>query len=124
MPRLAVAALVGTSLALAACQTAPNDRAAIAVAQPRGIEGTWSSAAGPVAYTATFQGGRFTSNEAATGAVLANGNYTQPGQNQVAIDYTSVARNQQVAVNCSRMAENRLSCVNAGGTRFDLLRQS
>lgn len=124
MSRLATATVIAASLTLAACQTAPTQRASIAPVQPRGIEGTWNSVAGPIAYTATFQNGRFTSNEAATGAVLANGNYTQRGSNQIGIDYTSVARNQQISVNCNRMSENRLSCVNSGGTRFDLVRSA
>ena len=72
MSRLTTATVIAASLTLAACQTAPTQRASIAPVQPRGIEGTWNSVAGPIAYTATFQNGRVTSNEAATGAVLAN----------------------------------------------------
>lgn len=116
---LAVAALT-----LSACQIEPQRQASIAAApaRPTGIDGTWASTSGPVAYTATFQGGRFTSRERATGATLAEGNYTRTGPAQVSIIYRSLARDQQLSVNCNQMAADRLACVDANGTRFEFNR--
>jgi len=108
---------------LAGCQSAPN--AGIASAPQRvGFEGSWRSVGGPVAYTATFAGGRFTSRETATGAVLAEGNYTNSGPAQTTIIYRSAARGEQTSVNCSQMAADRLACVNSAGARFELSRNA
>jgi hypothetical protein len=116
--------LLAAALALSACQTAaPPPQVAVA---PRatGLEGQWSSIGGPVAYTATFASGRFTSREAATGAVLAEGNYTKTGASQASIIYTSRSRNQQMSVNCNQMSADRLACVNADGSRFEFSRKA
>ncbi len=118
----ALVLVLAATAALAACQTGPQRQAALVPAQPTGIEGTWASVSGPVAYTATFAGGRFTSRERATGAALAEGNYTKTSSNQVSIIYRSLARNQQLSVNCNQMAANRLACVDTNGTRFEFNR--
>ena len=123
MRRPALALLLAASATLAACQTGgPQRQASLAPAPPAGIEGTWASTSGPVAYTATFTGGRFTSRERATGAALAEGNYTKTSPSQVSIIYRSLARNQQLSVNCNQMAANRLACVDTNGTRFEFSR--
>lgn len=119
LPLLAVATI------LSACQTAaPPQRMAAVAPRPSGLEGQWSSVGGPVAYTATFASGRFTSREAATGAVLAEGNYTKMSPSQASIIYTSRSRNQQVSVNCNQMSADRLACVNADGNRFEFTRKA
>ncbi|WP_062016850.1 hypothetical protein [Aureimonas sp. AU4] len=114
-------ALSALALLLAGCQSAPTARVAVAP-KPAGFEGSWRSVGGPVAYTATFAGGRFTSRESATGAVLAEGNYTKTGTAQAAIIYRSAARGEQTSVNCNQMSADRLACVNSAGARFELSR--
>ncbi|WP_279480924.1 hypothetical protein [Aureimonas sp. SK2] len=117
--------LLAVGMALSACQTAaPPPRLAEAAPRATGLEGDWSSVGGPVAYTATFASGRFTSREAATGAILAEGNYTKLSPSQASIIYTSRSRNQQMSVNCNQMAANRLACVNADGSRFEFTRRA
>ncbi len=108
-------------LALSACQS-EMPRAQFDAAQPRGIDGRWSSVGGPVAYTATFQNGRFTSVEQATNGLLASGTYSNLGPGQINIVYTSTTRNQQVAANCNQVQPNILSCATSSGNRFDLSR--
>lgn len=120
MRRIAAPLFLG-ALALSACQADRISPVAQQV-QPRGIEGRWASVGGPIAYTATFQGGRFTSVESATNGLLANGTYTSLGPGQVNILYTSTTRAQQVAANCNQVEANRLSCATSSGNRFDLSR--
>lgn len=115
--------LLFTGLALGACLSPAEQggRASIAPAQT-GVEGQWGSVGGPVAYTATFQGGSFTSTENQTGAALARGSYRDLGQGSVSINFRSVTSGQETAVNCNQLSANRLACVNSGGTRFELAR--
>jgi len=116
--------IAGLGLALAGCQMQQQPQA-IALAQPpAGIEGNWSSIGGPVAYTATFAGGRFTSRETGTGATLADGNYTKTNPTQASIIYRSKSRNEQVSVTCNQMAVDRLACVNSAGSRFEFSRRA
>ncbi|MBB3952168.1 hypothetical protein [Aureimonas jatrophae] len=116
-------ALSALAVLLTGCQSAPTARIATAPT-PAGFEGNWRSVGGPVAYTATFAGGRFTSRESATGAVLAEGNYTKTGPAQTSIIYRSAARGEQTSVNCNQMAADRLACVNSAGARFELSRSA
>ncbi|MEX6508590.1 hypothetical protein [Jiella sp. M17.18] len=115
------AALLLPLTLFAACQS-EGPRASIEPARPRGIEGRWSSVGGPVAYTATFENGRFASIESGTNGLLASGTYTSLGPGQVNILYTSKTRNEQVAANCNQVAPNRLSCATSNGSRFELSR--
>lgn len=118
-----LSAIVLSGLMLGACLS-PMDgagRASLAPA-PTGVEGRWGSVGGPVAYTATFQGGSFTSTENATGAALANGSYRDLGQGRVSINFRSATTGQETAVNCNQTAASRMACVNSGGTRFELAR--
>ncbi|RIY00905.1 hypothetical protein D3218_10910 [Aureimonas flava] len=116
--------LAAALLALSACQSMAPPPQMAAAPRATGLEGEWSSVGGPVAYTATFAGGRFTSREAATGAVLAEGNYTKMGASQASIIYRSRSRNQQMSVNCNQMAADRLACVDANGSRFEFSRRA
>ncbi|KQT54441.1 hypothetical protein ASG43_02240 [Aureimonas sp. Leaf454] len=112
------------ALSLGACQTEGRraDVAAVAPVAPRGIDGQWNSVGGPIAYNANFNGGRFSSVEANTGAVLAQGTYITLGPGQVSIDYTSKARGQRVAANCNQVEPNRLACASSNGNRFEFTR--
>jgi hypothetical protein len=112
------------ALSLGACQTEGRraDLAPAAQAKPRGIDGRWNSIGGPIAYNANFNGGRFSSVEANTGAVLAEGSYINLGPGQVSIDYTSKARGQRVAANCNQVEPNRLACASSNGNRFEFTR--
>ena len=116
-----VAGLGLALVALSACQS-ENRPMTVAAAQPRGIEGRWSSVGGPIAYNAIFQNGRFTSVERATNGLLASGSYSRIGPGQVSVVYTSTTRNQQVAANCNQVQPNLLSCATSSGNRFDLSR--
>ncbi|MFD2236214.1 hypothetical protein [Aureimonas populi] len=122
VPTLAILTAV---LALGAC-VSPSDRLTRAEIAPRqtGIEGRWAAVGGPVAYTATFSGGSFSSTEDATGAPLATGNYRNVGPSQITINSRSNTSGQESAINCSQMAADRMACVTAGGTRFELTRRA
>jgi hypothetical protein len=124
LPHLSLA-LAGLILSgcLSPADRSPGGRAEIAP-RPQGIEGNWGSVGGPVAYTASFQSGTFRSTEDATGAPLASGTYRNAGPGQVAINFRSATSGQETAVNCNQMSADRLSCVNSGGTRFDLTRRA
>jgi hypothetical protein len=99
-----------------------GDRAQIAP-RPTGVDGQWASVGGPLAYTASFRGGAFSSTETATGASLAQGTYRNLGQGQIAISSRSATSGQESSVNCNQMSADRLACVTSGGNRFELTRQ-
>ena len=126
MRRIAYFAIFSSAaLLLGACQT--DDRRTERMPTPqasRGIEGSWSSVGGPVAYNANFGGGRFTSTEAGTGAMLAEGRYQSLGPGQVTIDYTSKLRGTRVAANCNQVDVDRLACASSNGNRFEFTRRS
>ncbi|WAJ30545.1 hypothetical protein [Antarcticirhabdus aurantiaca] len=107
---------------LSGCQTAPQEEVAVVQPRPQGIDGRWTSIGGPVPYTATFQGGRFTTTENATSALLAEGSYTSLGPGQVTITYTSRRTNQRVAANCNQTGPNTLACATSANSRFELSR--
>ncbi|MCQ0990064.1 hypothetical protein [Jiella marina] len=118
MRRGAIALAVIATAGLAACQTGGRS----ASVQPQGIEGRWSSVGGPVAYTATFNNGRFASVEQGTGGVLASGTYSSLGPGQINILYTSRTTGAQQSANCNQVAPSRLACANSTGTRFEFVR--
>lgn len=119
------AVLVTFALLLGACQTADRRVASLPTdTRPKGVEGSWNAVGGSVAYTAEFAGGRFTSREAGTGGVLAEGSYTSLGPGQVTIDYTSKLRGTRVAANCNLVDVNRLACASSNGSRFEFSRRS
>lgn len=107
------------AMLLGACTT--SERASVAP-QPQGVEGRWNALGGPVAYSATFNNGRFASVEQGTGGVLATGTYSQLGPGQINILYTSRTTNQQQTANCNLVQSNRLACAASSGTRFEFTR--
>lgn len=124
MRRLALP-LCLAALALSACQ---NQRVAeiapvrqAAPQMPRGPEGRWSSVGGPIAYTAMFQNGRFSSAETSTNGLLAEGSYVPLAQGQIRINYRSVKRGTQLAANCN-YAGGQMTCTSADGSSFSLAR--
>lgn len=125
MRRLPSLALLSAILVLGACQSQGNRSASLAPApvQPQGVEGSWASVGGPVAYNANFSGGNFTSTEAGTNGVLASGSYRLIGPGQVTIDYTSRLRGTRVAANCNQVEPNRLACASSNGSRFEFTRR-
>lgn len=124
-PILSLAVLAAAATLLGACQT-ESRRAELVSANPRpqGFEGSWASVGGPVAYDANFRGGRFTSTEGGTGAVLAEGTYRTIGPGQVTIQYTSRLRGTRVAANCNQVETDRLACASSNGTRFEFTRRT
>lgn len=125
MRRIVPFAVMSVTLFLSACQSDANRPSDLVVAPQRtqGIEGSWSSVGGTVAYNANFAGGRFTSTEAGTGAVLAQGSYQSLGPGQVTIDYTSKLRGTRVAANCNQVQPDRLACASSNGNRFEFTRR-
>ena len=118
------AILLTAALLLGACQTADQRVTTLPTeTRPKGVEGSWASVGGAVAYDANFRGGRFTSTEAGTGAVLAEGTYSLLGPGQVTIDYTSKLRGTRVAANCNQVEVNRLACASSNGNRFEFTRR-
>ncbi|WP_152048058.1 hypothetical protein [Aureimonas psammosilenae] len=121
MRRAAIACLLALTAASAGCVSTEPQVAAAPVA-PRGVEGSWSSVGGAVAYNANFSSGRFTSTEAGTGAILAEGTYQSLGPGQVTIQYTSRVRNTRIAANCNQVSPDRLACASSNGSRFEFTR--
>jgi hypothetical protein len=121
-PRILLLSLAALSLGACQMEGRRADLVPVQQAQPRGIDGRWNSIGGPIAYNANFTGGRFTSVEANTGAVLAEGSFVNLGPGQVSIDYTSRARGQRVAANCNQIEPNRLACASSNGNRFEFTR--
>ena len=113
-------ALLCAGLALGACRTEERETMVVAP-RPAGIEGRWADTNGIAVSTLTA--GNFTSTDNKTGAILASGSYRTLGPGQIAIEYARKG-GQRIAVNCNQTAADRLSCVNSGGTRFDLTRRA
>ncbi|BDA83509.1 hypothetical protein Sa4125_10510 [Aureimonas sp. SA4125] len=125
MRRAPLIAVMSALVMLGACQSQGVRNASLAPApvRPQGIEGSWASVGGPVAYNANFSGGNFTSAEAGTGALLASGSYRSIGPGQVTIDYTSKLRGTRVAANCNQVDVDRLACASSNGSRFEFTRR-
>ncbi|KAB0678761.1 hypothetical protein [Aureimonas leprariae] len=123
MRRQAIICSLLAASVLGACTTS-RQAEVVPVEQPRGIDGSWSSVGGAVAYNANFSAGRFTSTEANTGAILAEGTYRNLGPGQVTIDYTSRVRGTRVAANCNQVEPNRLACASSNGSRFEFSRRA
>lgn len=120
MRRLALSAALFSTVLVSACQLGGTE--SLPPQAPQGIDGRWSSVGGPVNYTASFKGGRFVSTEQGTGAVLAQGTYSDLGPGQISILYSPTTRDTQVAANCNQTAPNTLSCATSTGNRFELRR--
>ena len=121
--RRLVICLCGTLLVLGACQS--ERRASIGPTRQRtyaqGVEGRWASMGGPVAYTAVFQNGGFTSAETATNGLLAEGSYANTGAGQIQLNFTSVKRGVKVAANCN-YGGGQMTCTSSDGSSFSLAR--
>jgi hypothetical protein len=83
------------------------------------MDGQWSSADG--IFVATFRGGQFTSTDARTGAVLAQGTYTMSG-GAANLNWISTQRKQQFSAVCTFRDPNAVHCEQPGATGFDLRR--
>jgi hypothetical protein len=101
------------SLLLAACEMMPP------LASGTRMDGQWASTDG--IFTATFNDGNFTSVDARTGAVLAQGTYSVAGD-QVSMQWLSLTARQQRAANCTFAGATSLRCVQTGGGNFELRR--
>ena len=114
--RFAVVA-VASAIVLSACQSMNMGMA------PAGtpMDGQWASAYG--IFLATFRGGQFTSTDARTGAVLAQGTYTMTGS-AANLNWTSTQRQQQFSAVCSFRDANAVHCEQPGATGFDLRRSA
>lgn len=123
MRRRAIACLLSAMTLASACTSVSNQPLAVAPARPQGVEGSWASVGGAVAYNANFSSGRFTSTEGGTGAILAEGTYRSLGPGQVTIDYTSRVRGTRVAANCNQVEIDRLACASSNGSRFEFTRR-
>lgn len=124
MRRRAIVCTLLAAGALGACTTSRQADVVPVAQAPRGIEGSWASAGGTVAYNANFTAGRFTSTEANTGAILAEGTYRLLGPGQVTIDYTSRVRGTRIAANCNQVQPDRLACASSNGSRFEFTRRA
>jgi hypothetical protein len=123
MKRVASTGIIFMSaMMLGGCLSSGEGERAELAPRQTGVEGRWNAVGGPVAYTASFQGGSFSSTENATGASLAQGTYRDLGSGQITIASRSATSGQESNVNCSQMSADRLSCVTSGGTRFELAR--
>ncbi|MER0237735.1 hypothetical protein [Fulvimarina sp. MAC8] len=120
MRRIALSAALVSTVFVSACQLGGGED--LPPQGPQGVEGRWSSVGGAVNYTANFNAGRFTSTEQGTGAVLAQGTYSNLGPGQISIVYSPTTRDTQVAANCNQTAPNTLSCATSTGNRFQLQR--
>ena len=83
------------------------------------MDGSWASSDG--VFAASFQGGKFTSRFIKTNEVLAQGTYTVTGS-QVAMQWLSVATQQQRSASCAFAGSNTVRCEQAGGGGFELRR--
>jgi hypothetical protein len=83
------------------------------------MEGQWASSDG--IFVATFTNGTFTSVDARTNAVLAQGNYSvQNGQ--VNMNWISASTNQQRSAICGFVSPTSVTCDQPGATPFQLNR--
>ncbi|MEF2072879.1 hypothetical protein [Consotaella aegiceratis] len=122
MRLLPLALVLPLGVLIAGCQMSqPRVIDATIAPRPQGVEGRWAATGGAVAYTANFGGGRFTSVEDRTGALLAEGTYRIIGPGQVRIDYTRPSTGEQIAANCNQRGD-RMSCAASTGASFGLVR--
>jgi hypothetical protein len=101
------------SFLLAACQILQP------AARTTRMDGRWASSDG--IFVATFKGGSFTSLDARTSAVLAQGTYSVAGD-QVSMQWLSLTSKQQRSATCSFAGAATIRCDQAGGGNFELRR--
>jgi hypothetical protein len=109
-----------TAVALAACTTSGPGGPPIAAAT--GVEGSWLNAEGNA--VSTLNGGNFTTVSAETGEKFADGSYTKTGNTSVAINGTSLIRQQPISFNCLLVSTSQLNCTSATGQNFVLTRRA
>ncbi|TGQ39567.1 MULTISPECIES: hypothetical protein [unclassified Mesorhizobium] len=105
---------------LAACATSGPGEPPGAAA-PTGVEGSWLNAEGNA--VSTLNGGKFTTVSAETGEKFADGSYTKTGTTSVAINGTSLIRQQPISFNCLLVSTSQLNCTSATGQNFVLTRR-
>ncbi len=111
------AALALSTILLGACQVTRQQTPPPATGTA--MDGSWASTDG--VFVASFQGGSFTSRFVKTNEVLAQGTYSLTGA-QVAMQWLSVATQEQRSASCSFTGANDVHCEQAGGGGFDLTR--
>ena len=112
-------ALASCLTALAACQSYQSATPERTAAPSTPMDGKWASADG--VFVATFQGGSFTSVDARTNAILAQGSYSAAGT-VVTMNWRSAATDQQHSATCTLSDPNNVRCNQANATGFDLKR--
>ena len=117
-----ISALAAT-LALSACQTIDYG-VPVAVAPPpaRAAEGQWVGTDGIA--VSTFSNGAFRSNDAETGAKLAEGSYTYSDPQSVSISFKSLLRGTMVNANCAVVTTSQMNCTSSSGAQFSLIRRA
>lgn len=83
------------------------------------MDGQWASSDG--IFVATFNNNSFTSVDARTNAVLAQGSYSVQNS-QVNMQWISASTNQQRAAVCTFSGPDSVSCNQPGATPFQLNR--
>jgi aspartate ammonia-lyase len=111
------AALALSTILLGACQVTRQQTPPPATGTA--MDGSWASTDG--VFVASFQGGSFTSRFVKTNEVLAQGTYSLTGA-QVAMQWLSVATQEQRSASCSFTGANDVHCEQAGGGGFELRR--
>ena len=109
----AVVAFVLSAAFLAGCQMAQT----VPAGSP--LDGNWASSDG--IFVATFQNSSFSSRDARTGAVLAQGSYSLQG-GQVSMQWVSTTTQQQRSATCALSGPTTLNCQQPGATPFQLNR--
>ena len=104
-----------STVLLAACQTGPGFMSRPALT----MDGRWASGDG--VFVATFNNSSFTSLDARTNAVLAQGSYSVQG-NQVSMNWVSATANLQRSALCTFVSANSVTCDQPGATPFQLNR--
>lgn len=103
------------SFLLAACQMLQP------AARGTRMDGRWASSDG--IFVATFNGGSFTSVDARTSAVLAQGSYSVAGD-QVSMQWLSLTSKQQRSATCTFAGAATVRCDQTGGGSFELTRSA
>ena len=111
----AVAMLAVAGGLLVGCQSAPDPSAR---SEPT-MEGRWLSSDG--VFVATFNNSSFTSVDARTNALLAQGSYTVQSS-QVNMQWISTRANQQRSAVCTFTTPASVTCNQPGATPFQLNR--
>lgn len=116
MTRFLFAASALALVALPACQSmtaGPSSSASSPMA------GMWRSGDG--VFVANFDRSSFTSQDARTGQILAQGTYAATGD-RIQMNWQSVRTGAQLSASCSFLTSTRVRCDQPGATSFELNR--